>query len=260
MRSAGVNAEAGTASPVRRARILDASELTLAYGNIVAVRGISFHIDPGEIVALLGSNGAGKSTTLKAISGLVRPVSGAVTFLDARISGRAPEDIVRRGVIQVPEGRQLFERMTIRENLRIGAYLEADARAITSRMDHVLEMFPRIASRLRAQAGTLSGGERQMLAIGRALMANPKLLLLDEPSLGLAPLVIDQVFEAIRKLPREGITVLLVEQNARQALMCADRGYVLEMGRITMEDSAANLLKSDEVVRAYLGDANPSGI
>lgn len=237
--------------------MLDVADLTVAYGKIVGVRGVSFCVNAGEIVVLLGSNGAGKSSTLKAISGLVRPAAGTITFMGAPISRASADDIVRQGIVHVPEGRQLFERMTIRENLRIGAYLERDTKEIARRMERVLEIFPRLAGRLKATAGAFSGGERQMLAIGRGLMANPKLLLLDEPSLGLAPLAVDSVFEVIRSLPVQGIAVLLVEQNARQALMLADRGYVLEVGRLVMGDTAANLLKSDEVLRAYLGDATP---
>jgi len=240
--------------------MLDVAGLTVAYGKIVAVRGISFSVNAGEIVVLLGSNGAGKSSTLKALSGLVRPASGEITFTDDCISRMSAEDIVQRGVVHVPEGRQLFERLTVRENLRIGAYLERDAKEIAQRMDRVFQIFPLLASRLGAKAGTFSGGERQMLAIGRGLMANPKLLLLDEPSLGLAPIAVEQVFEVIRALPKQGIAVFLVEQNARQALMSADRGYVLEMGSVVMADTAPNLLKSDSVLRAYLGDATPSRV
>ncbi len=226
------------------------------YGNVQALKGISLHVSPGEIVALIGANGAGKTTTLHTISGLLAPRAGAVTFQGKKIAGRPPEAIVRAGVSQVPENRQLFSSLSVRDNLLLGAYhlSRAQKRATMPRtLELIHTLFPILHERSRLPAAALSGGEQQMLAIGRAMMAQPSLLLLDEPSLGLAPRLARTVFDAIPKLREQGLTVLLVEQNARAALQIADRAYVLETGRVVMEGAAQELLNQHEVQRAYLG-------
>ena len=223
------------------------------YGRIQALRDVTLSVGAGEIVTLIGANGAGKSTTLMTICGLVRAQAGEILLEGESLRGLAPDAIVRRGVIQVPEGRRIFPQMSVIENLELGAFLRRDWAEIRRDLDHVMELFPILAQRRHQPGGTLSGGEQQMLAISRALLARPKLLLLDEPSLGLAPLVIRQIFAIIRRINEEGTTVFLVEQNANQALKLAHRGYVLENGRVVLNDTAERLLVNEEVKRAYLG-------
>ena len=224
------------------------------YGNIQALKGVTIDIAEGEIVTLIGANGAGKTTTLMSISGITPPRKGEVAFRGSRIEHLRPEEIVKLGICQVPEGRRIFPDMTIVENLELGAFLRNDKAAIKTDLEMVFDLFPILEQRRSQLGGTLSGGEQQMLAISRALMARPRLLLLDEPSLGLAPLIIQQIFEIIKKINKEnGTTIFLVEQNANQALKLADRGYVMENGRITLVDKAAALLENDEVRKAYLG-------
>ncbi len=231
--------------------LLDVRSLVTAYGSIEALHGVSFRVEEGEIVALLGANGAGKTTALRTISGLLRPRSGEVRFADERIDTRPAHEIVRLGLTQVPEGRWIFTLMTVDENLRLGAY--AEARVPQEALDRVFALFPRLAERRGQLAGTLSGGEQQMLAMARALMTRPRLLLLDEPSMGLAPLLVHAIFQTIAAINREGTTVLLVEQNANAALRLARRAYVLENGRIALEGSGAELANNDAVRRTYLG-------
>ena len=223
------------------------------YGSIQALKGISLKVPAGSIVTLLGANGAGKSTTLKSISGLVPPVRGTVTFRGQRIDGLSSDEIVRRGISHVPEGRELFPELTVLENLRMGAYTRKDKTAIRRALERVQEHFPILAERRSQLAATLSGGEQQMLAIGRALMAEPALMLLDEPSLGLAPLLVAEIFRIIREIHESGTTVLLVEQNANKALSIADYGYVLETGTISLAGDSRRLLRDDQVRRSYLG-------
>jgi len=224
------------------------------YGNIEAIKGVSLEVNEGEIICLIGANGAGKSTTLMSISAIVAPRAGEIYFNDQPISKLAPDEIVRLGIVQVPEGRHIFPGLTVQENLDMGALMRRDKEEISKDLDYVFELFPILKDRRGQAGGTLSGGEQQMLAISRALMARPKLLLLDEPSLGLAPLLVQQIFGIIRKINSEsGTTIFLVEQNANLALKIADRGYVMETGRITLTDTAANLLQNEEVRRAYLG-------
>ena len=227
--------------------------LDVYYGEIHALRGVALEVREREIVALLGNNGAGKSTTLKTVSGLLRPRRGTVSFDDGPLTGAAPHDIVARGVAHVPEGRRIFNRLTVRENLAMGAYLRSDGR-VAGDLDRVFDLFPRLKERIGQVAGTLSGGEQQMLAIGRALMASPRLLLLDEPSMGLAPVLVEQIFATIDSINRQGTTILLVEQNAAMALSIAHRGYVLETGAIVLTGSAAELAGNADVRRAYLGE------
>ncbi len=228
--------------------------VTAAYGPIVALRGVSLEVEPGTVVTLLGANGAGKTSTLRVISGLLRPQAGTVEYDGVRLDRLSPDRIVRLGIVQVPEGRQLFAQLTVRENLELGAYLRRDRAGIRQDLERVFSYFPILAERQRQAAGSLSGGEQQMLAIGRGLMARPRLLLLDEPSLGLAPLVTREIFRIIRTInEREGLTVLLVEQNARLALDIARKGYVLETGRVVLSDLAENLRRNEEVRRSYLG-------
>jgi branched-chain amino acid transport system ATP-binding protein len=232
--------------------LLDVAEIEVRYGAIAALKGISFNVGEGEIVALLGANGAGKTTTQKTISGMMRPASGAITFAGKRIDGIPAHDLIRLGVCHVPEGRHVFPRMSVAENLEMGAFrfrtIDRDD------LERVLVMFPRLRERLKQQAGTLSGGEQQMLAIGRALMGKPRLLLLDEPSMGLAPMIVAQIFDIVREINRLGVTVLLVEQNAAQALALADRGYVLETGEIVLQGTGEELLADERVRAAYLGE------
>jgi len=223
------------------------------YGNIAAVKGLSITVRSGEIVTLIGSNGAGKSTTLRTISGLLRPRQGQVAFEGRRIDRTAADEIVRLGIAHSPEGRRIFPRMTVAENLDLGAFLRKDRAGIAADKDRVLELFPRLRERIAQKAGTMSGGEQQMLAVARALMAKPKLLLLDEPSMGLAPVLVDLIFETISTIRDTGTTVLLVEQNALAALRVADRAYVLESGLLNMEGAARELARDPEIVRAYLG-------
>ncbi len=232
--------------------ILSVANLEVFYGAIQALRGISFHVNQGEVVSLIGANGAGKTTSLRAISGLV-PSRGQMTFLGEDLQKIQPHLRVTRGLAQSPEGRGVFPQMTVRENLEMGAYFRRDNAEIGKDMEGCFELFPRLKQREKQFAGTLSGGEQQMLAISRALMSRPKLLLLDEPSLGLAPLVVAQIFEIIQKVNRDGMTVLLVEQNARMALKIAHRAYVIETGTITLEGKGIDLLNDDQVRRSYLG-------
>jgi branched-chain amino acid transport system ATP-binding protein len=232
--------------------VLRVDDLDVFYGGIHAVRGVGLHVERGEIVALLGNNGAGKTTTLKTISGLLVPRRGRISFEDAPLVGVPPHDVVLRGIAHVPEGRRIFNRLTVRENLRLGAYLRRDAR-VGDDLERVFVLFPRLRERIAQVAGTLSGGEQQMLAIGRALMTAPRLLLLDEPSMGLAPVLVEQIFETIADINRQGTTILLVEQNAAMALAIAHRGYVLETGGIVLSGTALVLAENDEVRRAYLG-------
>ena len=232
--------------------MLEVVDLEVRYGAIRAIKGITFHVGDGEIVALLGANGAGKTTTQKTISGMLRPSAGRINFLGQRIDGVPAHELIRLGICHVPEGRHVFPRMTVAENLEMGAFRfkkidQAD-------LDRVLELFPRLQERYRQTSGTLSGGEQQMLAIGRALMGKPRLLLLDEPSMGLAPMVVAQIFTIIREINESGVTVLLVEQNAAQALALADRGYVLETGELVLHGTGAELLADDRVRAAYLGE------
>jgi branched-chain amino acid transport system ATP-binding protein len=233
-------------------RMLDVRDLEVRYGAIRALKGISFTVDEGEIVALLGANGAGKSTTQRTVSGMLRPVGGSITYEGARIDGAPAHNLIRMGICHVPEGRHVFPRMTVAENLDMGAF--HFKRPDPADLDRVLGMFPLLKQRFTQTGGTLSGGEQQMLAIGRALMGKPRLLLLDEPSMGLAPMVVAQIFEIIKEINRSGVTVLLVEQNAAQALALADRGYVLETGEIVLTGSGRELLADDRVRAAYLGE------
>jgi len=231
------------------------NDLSVYYGAIRALDGVSLEVKEGEIVTMIGANGAGKSTTIRSISGLVRPRSGEVTFEGKPLHQLPPHDIVMLGVGQSPEGRRVFANMTIRENLELGAYTRHRRPAeVKQDMEKVFVQFPRLKEREAQSAGTLSGGEQQMLAIGRALMARPRLLLLDEPSLGLAPFLVQTIFKIIQEINQQGVTVLLVEQNANQALRIADRGYVLETGRVVLADTSRNLLQDDSVRKAYLGE------
>ena len=234
--------------------MLEVTGLRVAYGGIQAVRGISFHVNDGEMVALIGANGAGKTSTLKALSRLLNAAGGSVRYAGREISALAPHQLISEGIALVPEGRGVFPRMSIVENLLMGAYIRDDKAAIAADQHHVFSLFPRLKERAQQLAGTLSGGEQQMLAIGRALMSRPKLLLLDEPSMGLAPLMVQKIFEVIRTVADEGMTVLLVEQNAKLALEVSQRGYVMESGEITLTDESAKLLASPKVREAYLGE------
>lgn len=232
--------------------MLEIHDLNVHYGAIHAIKNISLHVDQGEIVTLIGANGAGKSTTLRTISGLLRPTSGSITFLNETISNKPAQTIVQMGISQVPEGRRIFANMTVQENLELGAYSRNDTDEILKDYRNVFERFPRLEERKNQLAGTLSGGEQQMLAMGRALMSRPKLLLLDEPSMGLAPLLIKEIFRIIADIHNAGTTVLLVEQNANMALSIANRAYVLETGRITLEGDAKELASSEDIRKAYL--------
>ncbi len=223
------------------------------YGNIQALRGVSLKVNRGEIVTLIGSNGAGKTTTLNTISGILQPREGEVWLQGERIDHLPPHEIVKKGVSQAPEGRKIFSRLTVQENLEMGAYTRKDSDGIREDMERVFQIFPRLRERRRQIGGTLSGGEQQMLAIGRALMARPRVLLLDEPSMGLAPLLVEEIFSVIQEINQQGTSILLVEQNARLALSIAHRGYVLETGRIVLEGPADDLLHNPQVIEAYLG-------
>jgi branched-chain amino acid transport system ATP-binding protein len=234
--------------------MLEVRDLHVYYGKIHALKGISFQVTEGEIVTLLGNNGAGKTTTLKTLSGLLAPRQGDVLLDGGSLVGAPPHGVVQKGITHVPEGRRIFNRLSVLENLTMGAYTRTD-RDIAPDMDGVFTIFPRLKERRTQVAGTLSGGEQQMLAIGRALMAKPRLLLLDEPSMGLAPVLVEQIFETVLAINRRGVTVLLVEQNAAMALSIARRGYVLETGRIALEGRASELAENPEVRRAYLGEA-----
>ena len=234
--------------------LLDVKDIHVFYGNIEAVKGMSFHVNDGEIVSLIGANGAGKTTILRTISGLLRPREGAIFYEGQRIDLVPAHEIVGLGVAQSPEGRRIFARMSVRENLDMGAFIHRDYARQREDMERMMELFPILKEREQQAAGTLSGGEQQMLAMARALMARPKLLLLDEPSMGLAPLVVQTIFDTIRDINAQGMTVLLVEQNAAQALSLAHRGYVIETGKIVLEDEASALLQSEQVRKAYLGE------
>ncbi|MDM5313162.1 ABC transporter ATP-binding protein [Peribacillus frigoritolerans] len=233
--------------------MLKIEDINVYYGNIQALKGVSMEINEGEIVTLIGANGAGKSTLLKTISGLLKPKHGKVLFEGDSIGGKAAQAIVKMGISHVPEGRRVFANMTVAENLELGAYLRKDKDGIHKDMEKVYELFPRLLERIKQQAGTLSGGEQQMLAMGRALMAKPRLLLLDEPSMGLAPLLVKQIFNIIQEISESGTTILLVEQNANLALSIADRAYVVETGRIVLSGNAEELTSSEEIKMAYLG-------
>jgi branched-chain amino acid transport system ATP-binding protein len=223
------------------------------YGNIHALKGISLNVDEGEIVTLIGGNGAGKTTTLRTISGLLRPRQGNVMLEDEELSSMPPHDIVKMGIAMVPEGRGIFSRLTVSENLDLGAFTRTDRAAIKEDLERTFEIFPRLKERRSQVAGTLSGGEQQMLAIGRALMARPRIMLLDEPSMGLAPILVESIFDTIQRINQEGVTVLLVEQNALMALTIANRGYVIQTGEIVLHDTAKNLQNNEMVQKAYLG-------
>ncbi len=233
-------------------KILTVDNINVYYGAIHAIKGISFDVSEGEIVTLIGANGAGKSTTLQTVSGLLKSKTGSVTFMDENISKIPPHKIVQRGLAQVPEGRRVFLQMSVQENLEMGAFTQ-DASTIPGNLEMIFEEFPRLKERRKQTAGTLSGGEQQMLAMGRALMSNPKLLMLDEPSMGLAPILVEQIFEIIQNLNKKGTTILLVEQNAQMALSIAHRAYVLETGKITLSGTGEELAKSEKVKKAYLG-------
>jgi len=236
------------------APILEMKNVSSSYGKIRALKGISLDVHPGEIVAMIGANGAGKSTTLMAICGIVPIEEGEIFYNGEKINGQAAETLPPRGLCQVPEGRRIFPRLTVRENLELGAFYRKDRPEIDADLDHVFSLFPILKERSKQKGGTLSGGEQQMLAIARALMSRPKLLLLDEPSLGLAPIFVEKIFKIINDINTEGTTILLVEQNANLALQTAQRGYVLETGKITMEDKADSLLHDPKIREAYLGE------
>jgi len=233
--------------------LLEVEDIHTFYGNIEALKGVTLEVEEGECVTLIGSNGAGKSTTLRSISGLNNPRRGSIRFRDTDIGDTAPQDIVRLGISQSPEGRHCFPRMTVRENLDLGAYLRNDKASIIEDMDRVFELFPRLKERERQKAGTMSGGEQQMLAIGRALMSRPELLLLDEPSMGIAPILVERIYETIAEINKQGTTILLVEQNANFALDVSSRGYVLETGKVALSDRSEALRENPEVQKAYLG-------
>ena len=233
--------------------MLKVTNLKVSYGGIEALKGISFDVEQGQIVTLIGANGAGKSTTLRAISGLVKPASGSINFMGQDITNLNPQRIVSTGISLVPEGRRVFANLTVKENLKIGAYLRQDKDEIEETIQDIYRRFPRLKEREWQLAGTLSGGEQQMLAVGRAMMARPKLMMMDEPSLGLAPLVVKDIFAIIRDLKSEGMTILLIEQNANAALRCADIGLVLETGCITLTGTGEALLTNEQVKEAYLG-------
>jgi len=233
--------------------MLEVSDIRTFYGNIEALKGVSLVVEEGEIVTLIGSNGAGKSTTLRSISGLSPPREGSIRFEGSEIGETAPQEIVQMGISQSPEGRKCFQRMTVRENLELGAYLRRDTAQIHEDLAHVFDLFPRLEERERQKAGTMSGGEQQMLAIGRALMAQPRLLLLDEPSMGIAPVLVERIYETIEEINRQGTTILLVEQNANFALGVSKRGYVLETGKVALSDDSAALRDNPDVQKAYLG-------
>ena len=234
--------------------LLEVDNIETYYGNIKALKGISLTVDKGEIVTLIGSNGAGKTTTLRTISGLIRPRRGQVRLSGQRIDNFSADRLVRMGIGHSPEGRRIFSRMTVQENLEMGAFARNDKAGIAEDMERVLTLFPRLKERISQKGGTLSGGEQQMLAIGRALMSKPSILLLDEPSMGLSPILVETIFNIIKEINSTGSTILLVEQNALLALQIAHRGYVIETGQIVLEDTGANLLKSEQVRKAYLGE------
>ncbi|MEY4676784.1 MAG: hypothetical protein RLZZ470_1291 [Pseudomonadota bacterium] len=234
--------------------LLQVQDLRVAYGGIQAVKGVSFEVREGELVSLIGSNGAGKTTTMKAITGSLLPAGGRISYLGRDIAGQGPWDLVKQGLVMVPEGRGVFTRMSILENLHMGAYLRSDKAGIQSDIERVFALFPRLKERSAQLAGTLSGGEQQMLAMGRALLSRPKVLLLDEPSMGLSPIMVDKIFEVIAEVASMGVTLLLVEQNASRALKMAQRAYVMESGQISMQGEAKTLLHDPKVRAAYLGE------
>jgi len=233
--------------------MLKVSDIVVGYGAITAVKGLSFEVREGEIVSLIGSNGAGKSTTLRTISGLLKPKTGSIEFLGERIDGVPAHEIVARGITHSPEGRRIFPKMTVNENLDLGAYLRKDSTAVKESRERVLGLFPRLRERINQKAGTMSGGEQQMLAVGRALMGDPKLLIMDEPSMGLAPVLVDLIFETIETIRKSGVTILLVEQNALAALRIADYAYVLESGNLKLEGEGSKLADDPAIAQAYLG-------
>jgi len=233
--------------------MLELKSIESYYGKIQALKGINLEVPEGGIVAILGANGAGKSTTLKTISGLIQPLRGQILFQGQSIHKREPHQIVRLGICQVPEGRDIFMGLTVQENLKMGAFTRNDAKAVQNDMERIFQSFPILKERARQQAGTLSGGEQQMLAIARGLMSNPRLMLLDEPSLGLAPLMVEEIFRIIAEINKEGVTILLVEQNANMALQTAQYGYVMETGTVALHDSAENLIQNDYIRKVYLG-------
>lgn len=233
--------------------LLEVKDLNVYYGVIQAIKGISFEVNEGEIVTLIGANGAGKTTTMQSVMGLIKPRSGSVVYQGKNITGMSAHGIVKMGMTQVPEGRRVFSELTVYENLLMGAYTVKDGKKIKKDIEQVYELFPRLCERKNQVAGTLSGGEQQMLAMGRAIMSHPKLLMLDEPSMGLSPLLVDQVFDIIRHFHKIGTTILLVEQNANKSLAISDRAYVLENGKITMSGTGSELMASEEIKKAYLG-------
>jgi branched-chain amino acid transport system ATP-binding protein len=233
--------------------MLELKSIESYYGKIQALKGIDLEVPEGGIVAILGANGAGKSTTLKTISGLIEPQQGEILFQGQSIHKKEPHQIVRLGICQVPEGRDIFMGLTVQENLKMGAFTRNDSKAVQNDMERIFQSFPILKERARQQAGTLSGGEQQMLAIARGLMSNPKLMLLDEPSLGLAPMMVEEIFQIIAEINKEGVTILLVEQNANMALQTAQYGYVMETGAVALHDSAENLIQNDYVRKVYLG-------
>lgn len=233
--------------------MLEVKNINVFYGTIHALTNVSFHVDEGEIVTLIGANGAGKSTSLKAISGLLRPTDGCIEFLGQDISQTAAEDIVKRGIIHTPEGRKIFAPLTVTENLEMGAFLQKDKSRIDGDLREMFKRFPRLGERRNQLGGTLSGGEQQMLAMARSLMSHPKLLLMDEPSMGLAPILVEQIFEIIREINKQGVSILLVEQNAKMALSIADRAYVLETGTVVLHGDAKVVMENPMVAEAYLG-------
>lgn len=239
---------------MRNGSLLELNDVRVSYGAIEAVKGISFEVKAGEIVTLIGGNGAGKTTTLKTISGVKRPSEGEILFRGERIDDHRADEIVALGICQAPEGRHIFPRMSVRENLQMGAYGRRDSRTIREDFDRVFALFPVLKERHGQAGGTLSGGEQQMLAIGRALMSGPTVLMLDEPSLGLAPMLVERIFGLLREIHEQGTTILLVEQNAQMALQLADRGYVIESGEIVLSDSSKQLLGNEQVRKAYLGE------
>jgi branched-chain amino acid transport system ATP-binding protein len=243
-----------SATKTEGAVVLRLDGVDTSYGPVEILRNVSLELRQGEILCLLGANAAGKTTTLKTILGIVKPVAGEVHLMGERIDGLPTQKVVEKGVTMVPEGRRLFAKMSVRENLEIGANLRRDDKGIEEDMERVLEMFPRLRERIEQKAGTLSGGEQQMCAIGRALMADPKILLMDEPSMGLAPILVEQVFDTIEEINKQGTTIFLVEQNANMALSIADRGYVLQTGEVVMADTAKALLENPQTREAYLGE------
>jgi branched-chain amino acid transport system ATP-binding protein len=234
--------------------MLEVRDLRVSYGKIEAVKGISFSVEAGQVVTLIGGNGAGKTTTLRTLSGLLRAASGEIVFEGRRIDGAPAHDIVKRGIAQSPEGRKIFPRMTVAENLELGAFTRRDRSEVEGDIRHVYELFPVLGERATQAAGTLSGGEQQMLAMGRAMMSRPRLLMLDEPSMGLSPIMMERIFSTIRTLKDSGTTILLVEQNAQAALTLADHGYVIETGKIVLADEGRKLLGNEQVRKAYLGE------